>query len=66
MTRFEPNLAFAKKMDERDALRSFRAHFHFPLVQGTEAQKAIYFCGNSLGLQSQAARQEVMAELDRW
>lgn len=42
----------------------FRDRFRIP--QGKSGQEALYFCGNSLGLQSIAAAQAVNAELERW
>ncbi|MBT0809820.1 kynureninase [Litoribacter ruber] len=55
--------AFAKEMDEKDPLRSFRDKFLFPEVNG---QQAIYFCGNSLGLQPKSAISYIQEEMDRW
>lgn len=54
---------FAMGMDEKDPLKSFRDKFHFPKVNGKEA---IYFCGNSLGLQPKSAKAYIQKELDNW
>ena len=54
---------FAKQMDAEDPLRSFRDKFLFPQVNG---QEAIYFCGNSLGLQPKSVRSYLHRELDNW
>jgi kynureninase len=61
--KFENSLAFAKRLDKSDALKSFRSKFHLPKVNG---KTAIYFTGNSLGLQPKLARQFVNEELDDW
>jgi kynureninase len=51
-------------MDAEDPLRGFRERFHIPLAaDGTEA---VYFTGNSLGLQPKTAREYINAELDDW
>ena len=42
----------------------FRDRFRIP--HGPDGQDALYFCGNSLGLQPQAAAEAVEAELERW
>ncbi len=54
----------AKRADESDALARFRGEFLFPEAPGGEA--ALYFAGNSLGLQPKRAREYVLAELDDW
>ncbi|MEX1238947.1 MAG: kynureninase, partial [Cyclobacteriaceae bacterium] len=60
---FENSWQFSKKMDKDDPLRSFRNEFHIPLVNG---KAAIYFTGNSLGLEPKSAKQYVNAELEDW
>ena len=60
---FEANLAFAQRMDEQDPLASFKKEFLFP-KHGD--QSSIYFCGNSLGLQSKGVQAEIEQELGRW
>lgn len=55
--------AFARKMDAEDSLNSFRERFFFPKVNGEEA---IYFCGNSLGLQPKSVKSYLGRELDNW
>ena len=54
---------FAKKMDAQDPLAAFRDKFLFPKVNG---QEAIYFCGNSLGLQPKTTRSYLDQELQNW
>ncbi|MEM8683226.1 MAG: kynureninase, partial [Pseudomonadota bacterium] len=61
---FENNRDFAERMDAEDALAGFRQHFHFPTWR--ENWSPVYLCGNSLGLQSDLARQYVEQELDNW
>lgn len=60
---FENSLAFARKLDRQDTLRRFRSKFLFPKVNG---KTAIYFTGNSLGLQPKSTRRFVTEELDDW
>jgi kynureninase len=60
---FENSLSFARQLDEADPFRSYRNRFHIPIVGGREA---IYFCGNSLGLQPKNAREAVEAEMLHW
>ena len=60
---FENTLSFARSLDARDPLKGFRNEFHCPKHKG---KKAIYFCGNSLGLQPKATEKAVKYELDYW
>jgi kynureninase len=60
---FENTLRYAKKMDREDPLRAFRKRFHIPIVDG---KTAIYFTGNSLGLQPKLTRRLVSEELEDW
>lgn len=60
---FENTLAFAKKMDRADPLKKFRSLFYFPSIKG---KRAIYFTGNSLGLQPKSAKKFIQRELDDW
>ncbi len=55
--------AFALKMDQEDPLKSFRERFLFPKINGKEA---IYFCGNSLGLQPKSVTDYLNKELGNW
>ncbi|MEQ1585757.1 MAG: kynureninase [Cyclobacteriaceae bacterium] len=61
--KFENSLAFARKLDKQDSLRSFRQQFHLPKIKG---KTAIYFTGNSLGLQPKSAKASVNQELEDW
>jgi len=61
--RFEATRAFAEKMDDKDPLKKFRKQFYFPQHKG---RKAIYFCGNSLGLQPKNTAKAIRQELKDW
>ena len=61
--RFEGNKTFALEMDSKDELRNFRNQYHIPKKEGKDA---IYFCGNSLGLQPKEAAGLVENEMNRW
>ncbi|MCE7862780.1 MAG: kynureninase [Bacteroidetes bacterium CHB5] len=60
---FENTLAFARNLDRTDPLKKFRALFHLPKVKG---KTALYFTGNSLGLQPKSTRQFLTEELTAW
>jgi kynureninase len=60
---FENNEAFALELDRKDELAGFRQQFHFPVVHGNQA---IYFCGNSLGLQPKKTKDFILQELEDW
>ncbi|WP_297336434.1 kynureninase [Algoriphagus sp.] len=55
--------SFAREMDFKDSLAQFRSRFYFPKVKG---QEAIYFCGNSLGLQPKMVKDYLDQELKNW
>lgn len=61
--KFENTLAFAKRMDRNDPLKYYRTQFHLPKVKG---KTALYFTGNSLGLQPKATKKLVNEELEDW
>jgi len=63
MSSYEYNEAFAQKMDQEDALRKYQGEFYFPKVNGADA---IYFCGNSLGLQPKTVKGYIDRELESW
>ncbi|WP_118976095.1 kynureninase [Taibaiella koreensis] len=63
MTNFEPTLEYARSLDDVDILFSFRERFHFPQHDDADA---IYFCGNSLGLQPKSTRYLFDKELNDW
>ena len=60
---YNNSLEFARKMDAADPLKSYRERFYFPQHDGKDAA---YFCGNSLGLQPKAVRDNINQELDEW
>jgi kynureninase len=60
---FENSLAFAKKLDRADGLKRFRSMFNIPKVNG---KTAIYFTGNSLGLQPKTTKKFINEELEDW
>lgn len=60
---FENSLQFARAMDQKDPLRSFRKEFLIPKIKSKEV---IYFTGNSLGLQPRSAEKYIQEELHDW
>lgn len=60
---YSKDIEFARIKDEYDPLKAFRSKFFIPLHNG---RKAIYFCGNSLGLQPQKTIQYLQTELNDW
>ncbi len=60
---FEANLEFAQQLDKKDPLHAYRKKFYFPKYKG---EKAIYFCGNSLGLQPKTVKKAIQQELKDW
>lgn len=60
---FENTKTFAKELDHQDKLASFRNQFHHPKING---KRAIYLCGNSLGLQPVTAQEYIKQELTDW
>lgn len=63
MLQFSNSLNFAKDTDSRDSLHPFRHQFYFPLLHG---KQAIYFTGNSLGLQPKTTQDSILTELEDW
>jgi kynureninase len=57
------DLSWAKEQDANDPLRSFRSQFYFPQHNG---QDALYFTGNSLGLQPKGVKDAIDQELADW
>lgn len=65
----------ALRLDEEDELRHFREHFYIPKMQDlppidlslvNKDENAIYFMGNSLGLQPKMVKTYLEEELDKW
>jgi len=60
---FQNTLSFAQSLDQQDELSHFRDQFLIPKVNGKDI---IYLCGNSLGLQSKATKDELNKQLNVW
>lgn len=60
---FEYSENFAREMDLKDPMCTFRKRFLFPKVNGKDA---IYLCGNSLGLQPKTVKSYLEKELNNW
>ncbi|MEZ5047376.1 MAG: kynureninase [Chitinophagaceae bacterium] len=60
---YKLTMQYAREMDDADKLNVYRKQFLFPKYKGKDA---IYFCGNSLGLQPQKAKEYVLQELNDW
>jgi len=60
---YQATREYAEHMDRSDPLASFREHFLFPRKND---KPAIYFTGNSLGLQPVGVRRVIARELDKW
>ena len=56
--------ALCQHLDDNDELSSVANSFHFP--SSHDNKKAIYLCGNSLGLQPKAAKEHVLEHMDKW
>ncbi len=56
-------LDFALLCDKNDALSRYRNQFHMPQINGHDA---LYFTGNSLGLQPKSVASFLKQELDDW
>ena len=56
-------LEFAQDSDQQDELSAYRQRFYLPKINGKDA---LYFTGNSLGLQPKSTREYVQQELDDW
>ena len=64
MPGFIPHLEFARSLDQKDVLRSYRNAFHIPKV--VSGNKCLYFTGNSLGLQPKTTKAAIEQELLDW
>lgn len=60
---FQNNLAFAKSLDNLDALTKYKSEFIFPQHNGKDV---IYFTGNSLGLQPKRTKKYVDEVMNDW
>jgi kynureninase len=61
--KFTTSAHFAREMDDGDELSQYKKEFLFPKINKKEA---VYFCGNSLGLQPKKAKQYIQQELNDW
>lgn len=61
---FSSDPAFARECDQLDSLAAFREEFFIP--RSSDGQPAVYFTGNSLGLQPKQTRKFVLTELEDW
>lgn len=61
---FVDSAACARRLDAADTLKDFRKHFLFP--KAPTGKRALYFAGNSLGLQPKKARTYIDQELRDW
>lgn len=59
----ENSFEFSQKLDQKDPLKNFRSEFIIPQHQN---KKAIYFLGNSLGLQPKRASKYIQQVLEQW
>ncbi len=64
MNEYEPTRQFAESLDRSDSLSSCRDKFHIP--KRPDGSDAIYFCGNSLGLQPKNVRKYLDEYLTDW
>ena len=60
---FDTSVEFAQTQDQLDVLHPFRERFLFPQHND---RNTVYFCGNSLGLQSSAVQYLMNSELADW
>ena len=63
MNSYQSSSEFAQTMDAQDPLAPMRNQFYFPTINGKEA---LYFCGNSLGLQPKSTEVALLQELEDW
>lgn len=60
---FQNSLSFTQQLDQNDPLKEFRDQFIIPYHDG---KKAIYFLGNSLGLQPKKTKGAIEVILSQW
>lgn len=63
MKEFKNSEIFAKELDNSDPLHEFRSQFYFP---SNDPENAVYFVGNSLGLQPRSVEKYIQDELKDW
>lgn len=57
------SIEYAQQLDRADPLAEYRKQFYAPYLQN---KRAIYFLGNSLGLQPKNAQQAIMEIMEGW
>lgn len=57
------SLEYARALDSKDELHAFRDKFYAPYLHG---KRAIYFLGNSLGLQPKNTQEAILQIMDGW
>ena len=57
------SLGYARALDNKDSLHHFRDQFFAPAIHG---KRAIYFLGNSLGLQPKNTEAAIMKVMEAW
>ncbi len=60
---YQNTLEFARSLDEKDGLNSFRSKFFIPQHEGKDT---VYLTGNSLGLQVKSTAAYIQQELNDW
>lgn len=60
---FRNTLSFAQELDQTDPLKKYRKEFYFPQLNGKDA---IYFTGNSLGLQPRRTQKYIDEVMSDW
>ena len=60
---YSSSLEFAQQMDQKDPLKEYRKQFYIPQINGKDA---LYFTGNSLGLQPKSVKNAIDVELRDW
>jgi kynureninase len=59
----QATLQYAQELDQQDILREYRDQFYIPFLND---KHAIYFLGNSLGLQPKTTQDEVLKIMEAW
>lgn len=63
MNVYQNSIEFARNLDQKDILASFRDKFHLLERNG---ETTVYLCGNSLGLQPKSIKEAIEIELNDW
>lgn len=68
--KFQGTKEYAEELDKNDELAFLQNEFIFPPAQGNRVdshrKKALYLCGNSLGLLPKDMKTHVNAQFDKW